>query len=71
MSINLLVRNVDEEIALALKQLAAQHGRSVEAVHREILKSALLRSKCRSAAEVLSGMPDVDEDADFERGMRS
>ncbi|MHB1678018.1 MAG: FitA-like ribbon-helix-helix domain-containing protein [Sulfuriferula sp.] len=28
MAINLVVRNIDEDIALALKQLAASHGRS-------------------------------------------
>jgi antitoxin FitA len=63
---NLVVRNVDEDIALALKQLAATHGRSAEAEHREILKSALQRPKRRSFAEVLSSMPNVGEDADFD-----
>jgi plasmid stability protein len=62
---NLVVRNVDEEVALALKQLAASHGRSAEAEHREILKSALQRPKRRSVAEVLAAMPNVGEDADF------
>lgn len=67
MATNLVVRNVEEDIALALKQLAAAHGRSAEAEHREILRSALQRPKRRSAAEVLAGMPNVGEDADFER----
>ena len=31
MATNLVVRNVDEDVALALKQLAASHGRSAEA----------------------------------------
>ena len=62
---NLVVRNVDEDVVLALKQLAASHGRSTEAEHREILKSVLRRPKRRSAAEVLSSMPNVGEDADF------
>jgi antitoxin FitA len=62
---NLVVRNVDEDIALALKQLAASHGRSAEAEHREILKSALQRPKRRSFADVLLSMPNVGEDADF------
>ena len=62
---NLVVRNVEEDVALALKQLAASHGRSAEAEHREILKSVLQRPKRRSVAEVLSSMPDVGEDADF------
>ena len=62
---NLVVRNVEEDVALALKQLAASHGRSAEAEHREILKSVLQRPKRRSVAEVLSAMPNVGEDADF------
>jgi plasmid stability protein len=66
MATNLVVRNVDEDIALALKQLAAAHGRSAEAEHREILKSALQRPKRRSLAEVLSNMPNIGEDSDFD-----
>ena len=65
MATNLVVRNVDEEVALALKKLAASHGRSAEAEHREILKSVLQRPKRRSAAKVLSCMPNVGEDSDF------
>lgn len=38
----LTVRNVDERVVRALKQQAASHGRSAEAEHREILRSALL-----------------------------
>jgi plasmid stability protein len=66
MATNLVVRNVDEEVALALKQRAALYGRSAEAEHREILKDALLRPKRRSFAEVLLSMPNVGEDADFD-----
>jgi plasmid stability protein len=62
---NLVVRNVDEDVALALKKLAVAHGRSAEAEHREILRSALLRPKRRSVAEVLSNMPNAGEDSDF------
>lgn len=62
---NLVVRNVEEEVALALKQLAASHGRSAEAEHREILRSVLQRPKRRSVADVLSNMPNVGEDSDF------
>ncbi|MDP1635474.1 MAG: DNA-binding protein [Gallionellaceae bacterium] len=65
MATNLVVRNVDEEIVMALKQLAASHGRSAEAEHREILKAALQRPKRRSVAGVLASMPNVGEDADF------
>jgi plasmid stability protein len=65
MATNLVVRNVDEDVALALKQLAAAHGRSAEAEHREILRTVLQRPKRRSVAEVLSSMPNVGEDSDF------
>lgn len=66
MTTNLVVRNVDEDIALALKQRAALHGRSAEAEHREILKAALQRPRRRPVTEVLAGMPDVGQDADFD-----
>ena len=62
---NLVVRNVHEDVALALKQLAASHGRSAEAEHREILRTVLQGPKRRSVAEVLSSMPNVGEDSDF------
>jgi antitoxin FitA len=65
MAANLVVRNIDEAIAVALKQRAAAHGRSAEAEHREILRTVLQQPKRRSLAEVLSSMPDVGEDADF------
>lgn len=66
MATNLIVRNVEEDVALALKQVAASHGRSAEAEHREILRSALRRPPRRSLAEVLASMPDVGEDSDFD-----
>lgn len=65
MATNLVVRNVDEEIVLALKQLAASHGRSAEAEHREILKNVLTKPSRRSFAEVIMSMPNVGSDADF------
>jgi plasmid stability protein len=65
MATNLIVRNVEEDVALALKQLAASHGRSAEAEHREILRMVLQRPKRRTVADVLSSMPNVGEDADF------
>ena len=67
MATNLVVRNVDEDITLALKQRAAAHGRSAEAEHREILKAALQKPARRSFAAVLASMPKVGEDADFAR----
>jgi plasmid stability protein len=66
MATNLVVRNVDEDVLLALKQRAAANGRSVEAEHREILKAALIRPHRRSVADVLANMPNVGEDTDFE-----
>jgi plasmid stability protein len=65
MATNLVVRNVEEDVALALKQRAALHGRSAEAEHREILKQALQRPKRRSFADALLSMPDVGTDADL------
>jgi len=41
MPVNLHVRNVDDDIALALKKRAADNSRSAEAEHREILRKAL------------------------------
>jgi antitoxin FitA len=66
MATNLIVRNIDEDIVLALKQVAALHGRSAEAEHREILRAVLKQPPRRSVAEVLSSMPDVGVDADFD-----
>lgn len=66
MATNLVVRNVDEDIVLALKRMAAAHGHSAEAEHREILRSALKRPPRRSVAEVLASMPNVGEDVDFD-----
>jgi plasmid stability protein len=68
MATNLVVRNVEEDISIALKRRAAAHGRSAEAEHREILREVLQRPPRRSFASVLAGMPDVGEDADFLRG---
>jgi antitoxin FitA len=65
-AINLVVRNVDRDVALALKRQAASHGRSAEAELREILRAVLQRPKCRPVAEVLASMPNVGDDADFD-----
>lgn len=66
MATNLVVRNVDEDLVLALKQVAAAHGRSAEAEHREILRAVLQRPPRRSVTDVLAGMPNVGEDEDFD-----
>jgi plasmid stability protein len=65
----LIVRNLDESIVRALKIRAAEHGRSAEAEHREILRQALLGAERpkKPLKELLLCMPDVGEDADFER----
>jgi antitoxin FitA len=64
---NLIVRNVDDAIAAALKVQASQHGVSAEAQHRRILEQALLRPQKKSFLEALSQIPDVGFDADFVR----
>ena len=63
----LIVRNVDDGIVQALKEQAARHSHSAEAEHRLILARALSGSRKRSFAQALASMPDVGEDADFER----
>jgi len=64
---NLIVRNIDESLARALKQRAADHGRSAEAEHREILREALQGPRRLSLTEFLRTMPDVGLDEDFAR----
>lgn len=64
---NLLVRDVDASLVLALKQRAAKHGRSAEAEHREILAGALQRPRKRHLAAVLATIPNVGRDEDFAR----
>jgi len=64
---NLIVRNIDDDIAMALKVRASKHGISAEAEHREILKQVLSQPKKRSFVEVLSQIPNVGEDSDFIR----
>lgn len=64
---NLIVRNIDDAIVKALKQRASRHGVSAEAEHRKILEQVLLQPARKSFAEVLQQMPNVGNDADFER----
>lgn len=66
MATNLVVRNIDEELVRTLKLVAAAHGRSAEAEHREILRQVLQHPPRRSLAEVLASIPDVGEDEDFD-----
>ncbi len=63
----LIVRKLDQEIVHQLKLRAARNGRSAEAEHREILRQSLVPEPRRSIKDLLLSMPDVGEDADFER----
>lgn len=63
----LMVRNLPEDLVLALKQRAAKRNRSAEQEHREILKAALQGPRRKALADVLASMPNVGEDADFTR----
>jgi plasmid stability protein len=48
----LIVRNLDPELVARLKLRAAEHGRSAEAEHREILRQALAVEPRRSFKEL-------------------
>ena len=61
----LIVRNIDHVLVDLLKRRAAEHGRSAEAEHREILRTALQPRSSGSLKEHLLEMPDVGEDSDF------
>jgi plasmid stability protein len=60
----LIVRNLDDDLVRRLKQRAAANGRSAEEEHRQLLRQAL---RPAGFAEALMAMPDVGDDADFER----
>ena len=64
---DLLVRGVADELVQSLKKRAGAHGRSQEAELRAILAAVLLSPPRRNLAEVLSAMPDVGQDTDFQR----
>lgn len=60
------MRNVPDELVLALKRRAARHGRSAEAEHREVLRVALSSDlNDASFKAFLARMPDVGADDDF------
>jgi plasmid stability protein len=72
----LIVRNVDPEVVHRLKLRAAQHGRSMEAEQREILRQALLTSEPGVTLKaLLLATPPMGDDTDFARpwikGVRS
>ena len=64
---DLLVRGIDPALVRALKERASAHGRSAEAEHRAILATVLASPRRRTFSEILSSMPEVGCDADFER----
>lgn len=57
----LTVRKVDDEIIPRLKIRAAEHGRSAEAEHREILKQTLLPDRKADVEEWLRLATEVRE----------
>lgn len=61
----LIVRNVEDEVAQALRRRAAAHGRSAEAEHRDILRQVLLEEG--GFKKALLSMPDVGDDSVFDR----
>lgn len=63
----LLVRNVEDEIAQALRDQAQRHGCSVEEEHRRVLRAGLVRPRQRTFLEALATIPDVGCDEDFAR----
>ncbi len=64
----LIVRNVDDKLIRALKLRAADRGRSAEAEHREILRSALRPARAaKTIKELLLEMPCGGDDRDFNR----
>lgn len=64
----LLVRNLEDAVVAELKKRAARNRRSVEAEHREILRSALGHGPNRqSLKDLLRSIPAAGEDSDFAR----
>ena len=64
---NLTVRKIDQNIVKALKERAGKKGISAEAEHRIILEKALLFPQRQSFLEVVTSIPSVGRDSDFER----
>ena len=64
----LIVRNLEDEVVRALKISAAEHGRSAEEEHRELLRSVLLRQGKPQPdfKSLLASIPAGDDDI-FER----
>ncbi len=60
----LIVRNVDDDLVRRLKRRAADHGRSTEEEHRQLLRAAL---RSDGLLDRLAEMPQGGSDSDFER----
>lgn len=60
----LIVRNVDDDLVRRLKRRAADHGRSTEEEHRQLLRTAL---RSGGLVDRLMEMPEVGSDRDFDR----
>lgn len=65
----LIVRRIEEEIVTRLRERAARRGVSAEEEHRRILREAVLGARPRRGdlKDHLARMPDVGEDALFDR----
>jgi len=64
----LLVRSLDNDVVVRLKQRAALTGVSAEAVHRQILHDALVNdAPPMDFKAALLSMPAVGDDDDFVR----
>jgi plasmid stability protein len=61
----LIVRDIEKALVDLLKRRAAEHGRSAEAEHREILRAVLQPAAAVSLRAHLLAMPDAGDDADF------
>lgn len=57
----LLVRNLEDDLIVRLKLRAANHGRSAEAEHREILRHALTDEPRRSFKELAARVRAMTE----------
>ncbi|MFK5921924.1 MAG: DNA-binding protein [Verrucomicrobiota bacterium] len=68
----LLVRQLPDQVIKRLKKVAAESGISSEEAHRRILQHALfcdedLEGRFAPLKDTLFDMPDIGNDADFER----
>lgn len=64
----LIVRNIEDTVVKALQNRATRKGRSAEAEHREILRSALATARRGAVLKaLLQEMPDAGDDRDFAR----